>query len=99
MDCAVVYWGLLWQFLQQITAFIARDNLEVAERFANRLVDLAESLRFRGPATQKPAVAVALAKEDGEGGWSVVHGLANGYSFTTSIRRTTPNLGNRPGPI
>ena len=32
--------------LQQITAFIAADNFEVAERFANRLVDLAESLRF-----------------------------------------------------
>jgi plasmid stabilization system protein ParE len=31
--------------LQQITAFIAADNAEVAERFANRLVDLAEALR------------------------------------------------------
>lgn len=31
--------------LQEITPYIAVDNAEAAERFANRLVDLAESLR------------------------------------------------------
>jgi plasmid stabilization system protein ParE len=45
MDCAVIYSEAALADLQQITAFIARDNPEVAERFANRLVDLAESLR------------------------------------------------------
>jgi toxin ParE1/3/4 len=45
MDCAVIYSEAALADLQQITAFIARDNAEVAERFANRLVDLAESLR------------------------------------------------------
>jgi addiction module RelE/StbE family toxin len=44
MDCAVVYSEAALADLEQITAFIARDNAEVAQRFANRLVDLAESL-------------------------------------------------------
>jgi plasmid stabilization system protein ParE len=45
MDCAVIYSEVALADLQQITAFIAKDNAEVAGRFANRLVDLAESLR------------------------------------------------------
>ena len=45
MDCTVIYSEAALADLQQITAFIASDNAEVAERFANRLVDLAESLR------------------------------------------------------
>ena len=45
MDCAVIYSEAALADLQQITAFIAADNAQVAERFANRLVDLAESLR------------------------------------------------------
>ena len=45
MDCAVIYSEAALAGLQQITAFIAANNFEVAERFANRLVDLAESLR------------------------------------------------------
>ena len=45
MDCAVVYSEDALTDLQEITAYIAADNVEVAERFANRLVDLAESLR------------------------------------------------------
>jgi addiction module RelE/StbE family toxin len=45
MDCAVIYSEAALADLQQITEFIARDNAEVAERFGNRLVDLAESLR------------------------------------------------------
>ena len=45
MDCAVIYSEAALADLQQITAFIAADNPKVAERFANRLVDLAESLR------------------------------------------------------
>jgi plasmid stabilization system protein ParE len=44
MGCAVIYSEAALGDLQQITAFIAVDNPEVAERFANRLVDLAESL-------------------------------------------------------
>jgi plasmid stabilization system protein ParE len=50
--------------LQEITAFIAKDNAEVAARFANRLVDLAESLRSlpeRGrPAKKWPGVHVIV---------------------------------------
>ena len=45
MDCAVTYSEAALADLQQITAFIAADSAEVAERFANRLVDMAESLR------------------------------------------------------
>ena len=45
MDCAVNYSETALADLEQITAFIATDNAEVAETFANRLVDLAESLR------------------------------------------------------
>jgi len=45
MDCAVIYSEAALTDLEQITAFIARDNPDVAQRFANRLVDLAESLR------------------------------------------------------
>jgi plasmid stabilization system protein ParE len=44
MGCAVVYSDAALADLEQITAFIAKDNAEVAQRFANRLVDLAESL-------------------------------------------------------
>ena len=64
MDCAVIYSKAALADLQQITAFIARDNPEVAERFANRLVDLAESLRLlpeRGrPLKQWPGVRVIV---------------------------------------
>jgi plasmid stabilization system protein ParE len=45
MDCAVIYSEAALTDLEQITAFIARDSSDVAQRFANRLVDLAESLR------------------------------------------------------
>jgi addiction module RelE/StbE family toxin len=45
MDCAVVYSEAALTDLRQITAYIAADNAEVATHFANRLVDLAESLR------------------------------------------------------
>jgi toxin ParE1/3/4 len=45
MDCAVIYSEAALADLEHITAFIAADNLEIAARFANRLVDLAESLR------------------------------------------------------
>ena len=41
----VIYSDAALADLEQITEFIARDNAEVAERFANRLVDSAESLR------------------------------------------------------
>jgi plasmid stabilization system protein ParE len=44
MDCAVIYSEAALDDLQEITAYIAADNVEVAKRFANRLVDLAESL-------------------------------------------------------
>jgi plasmid stabilization system protein ParE len=44
MDCAVIYSETVLADLEQITEFIARDNPDVAQRFANRLVDLAESL-------------------------------------------------------
>lgn len=39
--------------LEALTAYIARENPEVASRFANRLVDLAESLR-KMPARGRP---------------------------------------------
>ncbi len=45
MDCAVIYSEKSLADLQEITAFIAADNVEAAASFANRLVDLAESLR------------------------------------------------------
>jgi plasmid stabilization system protein ParE len=45
MDCGVIYSEAALADLEQITAFIARDIPEVAQRLANRLVDLAESLR------------------------------------------------------
>ncbi len=45
MDCAVIYSEAALADLEQITKFIAPDNAEVAERFANRLVDFAESLQ------------------------------------------------------
>lgn len=45
MDCAVIYSEAALADLEQITTFIAADNVEAAKRFANRLVDLAESLR------------------------------------------------------
>lgn len=64
MDCAVIYSEAALADLQQITAFIATDNPEVAERFANGLVDLAESLRSlpqRGrPVKKWPAVRVIV---------------------------------------
>jgi|SRR5882724_435569 len=53
MDCAVVYSEDALTDLQEITAYIAADNVEIAERFANRLVDLAESLR-RMPRKGRP---------------------------------------------
>jgi plasmid stabilization system protein ParE len=64
MDCAVNYSEAALADLEQITAFIATDNAEVAERFANRLVDLAESLRSmpeRGrPVKRWPGVRVLV---------------------------------------
>jgi toxin ParE1/3/4 len=64
MDCAVIYSEAALADLEQITAFIAADNPEVAERFANRLVDLAESLRSvpqRGrPVRKWPGVRVIV---------------------------------------
>jgi plasmid stabilization system protein ParE len=45
MDCAVVYSERSLSDLHDITAFIAADNAEAAVTFANRLLDLAESLR------------------------------------------------------
>jgi len=39
---AVVYTEAALTDLEEITAYIATDNIEVAQRFANRLVDLAE---------------------------------------------------------
>lgn len=46
MDCAVIYSEATAADLEQITAYIAADNVRVAERFTNSLVDLAQSLRF-----------------------------------------------------
>jgi plasmid stabilization system protein ParE len=64
MGCAVIYSEAALGDLEQITAFIAVDNPEVAERFANRLVDLAESLRTmpeRGrPVKKWPGVRVVV---------------------------------------
>ena len=64
MDCAVIYSEAALADLEQITAFIATDNAQVAERFANRLVDLAESLRSmpqRGrPVKKWPGVRVII---------------------------------------
>jgi toxin ParE1/3/4 len=45
MVCTVIYSEAALRDLQQISEFIAADNPEVAERFANRLVDLAQSLQ------------------------------------------------------
>ena len=45
MDCAVIYSQAALADLQEITEFVAKDNAEVAARFANRLVDLTQSLR------------------------------------------------------
>ncbi len=45
MDCAVVYSEAALTDLHDITAFIAENDAATAEAFANRLVDLAESLR------------------------------------------------------
>jgi addiction module RelE/StbE family toxin len=53
MDSAVVYSGPALADLREITAYIARDNVEAAKRFSNRLVDLAESLR-RMPRKGRP---------------------------------------------
>ena len=64
MDCAVIYSEAALTDLEQITAFIARDNPDVAQRFANRLVDLAESLRSlperRRPVKKWPGVRVVV---------------------------------------
>ena len=64
MDCAVIYSEAALADLEQITAFIATDNAQVAKRFANRLVDLAESLRSmpqRGrPVKKWPGVRVIV---------------------------------------
>ena len=46
MDGSVIYAETALADLEEITAFIAADNRETAEKFANRLVDLAESLRW-----------------------------------------------------
>ncbi len=48
MDCAVIYSEKALSDLHEITAFIAADNVQVAASFANRLVDLAESLALAG---------------------------------------------------
>lgn len=45
MDCAIVYSEAALSDLHDITAFIADDDVVTAAAFANRLVDLAESLR------------------------------------------------------
>ena len=45
MGCPVIYSDAALDDLHRITAYIAANNVEIAERFANRLVDLAESLR------------------------------------------------------
>ena len=64
MGCAVIYSEAALADLQEITAFIAADNADVAQRFANRLVDLAESLRSmpeRGRLVKKwPGVRVVV---------------------------------------
>ena len=64
MDWAVIYSEAALADLEQIIAFIARDNAEAAEKFANRLVDLAESLRSmpeRGrPVKKWPGVRVLV---------------------------------------
>ena len=64
MDCTVIYSEAALADLRQITAFIAADNPKVAERFANRLVDLAESLHSmpeRGrPVKNWPGVRVIV---------------------------------------
>ena len=64
MDCAVIYSEAALADLQEITAFIAKDNAAVAARFANRLVDMAESLRSlpeRGrPVKKWPGVHVIV---------------------------------------
>jgi plasmid stabilization system protein ParE len=46
MVSAVIYSEQALTDLHDITAFIAADNAEAAIRFANRPVDLAESLRY-----------------------------------------------------
>jgi len=53
MDCAVVYSERSLSDLHDIAAFIAADNARAAVTFANRLVDLAESLR-RMPERGRP---------------------------------------------
>jgi plasmid stabilization system protein ParE len=63
MDCAVIYSEAALADLEQITAFIARDNPDVAQRFANRLVDLAESLRPL-PQRSRPLKKVARCPRD-----------------------------------
>jgi toxin ParE1/3/4 len=45
MDRIVVYSAAALNDLRDITGYIAADNAKAAVRFANRLVDLAESLR------------------------------------------------------
>ena len=53
MDCTVVYSERSLSDLHDIAAFIAADNAQAAVTFANRLVDLAESLR-RMPERRRP---------------------------------------------
>ena len=53
MDLAVVYSEAALSDLQNISEFIAREDAERAKVFANRLVDLAESLR-RMPERGRP---------------------------------------------
>ncbi len=53
MDLAVVYSQAALSDLRNIAEFIAREDAESAKVFANRLVDLAESLR-RMPERGRP---------------------------------------------
>jgi plasmid stabilization system protein ParE len=54
MDCAVIYSEAALADLHEITEFIAKDNAEVAARFANRLV---------GPGSVAAVTAGALATD------------------------------------
>ena len=45
MDGAVIYSEKALADLHEVAVFIAADNVQAAASFANRLVDLAESLR------------------------------------------------------
>jgi plasmid stabilization system protein ParE len=53
MDCPVTYSEAALADLEQITAFIAADNAEAAESFANRLAESLRSLPERGRPVKK----------------------------------------------